>query len=162
METAAKQFVISEHTTKNGVHWDLMLEMHDYLWTWRLNVPPEKITDTPVSAEPIFDHSPRFLTYEGPVQNGTGRVKIADKGTCTLSTVIPTGTWPNGMRQCEAEEPIETASQSDSSSEQYQPECLTLNLLGTILKGTFTLSKTPDAPFWTLQLNPDKKLQYGN
>ena len=75
-----KQFVIQEHTTPEAVHWDLMLEMDDCLWTWRLNIPPAKIVNEPISAERIHDHPLRFLTYEGPVQNGTGHVKIADQG----------------------------------------------------------------------------------
>jgi len=140
MESSQKQFVIAEHTTPNGVHWDLMLEMDDCLWTWRLNVPPVEIKNKPISAERIHDHSLRFLTYEGPVQNNTGSVKIADKGTYTQS-VIPTETVPNGMRQCAAEEPIETASRSDSSYLSQMPlEFLIFELQGTILKGTFTFS----------------------
>ncbi len=75
-----KQFVIQQHTTPDGVHWDLMLEMDDTLWTWRLNTPPAEIGDEPVPAEHIHDHPLRFLTYEGPVQNGKGQVKIADCG----------------------------------------------------------------------------------
>ena len=81
---ATKQFVIQEHTTPNGVHWDLMLEMDDCLWTWRLNTPPAEIKDKPIPAERIHNHPLRFLTYEGPVQNNTGHVKIADKGAFTL------------------------------------------------------------------------------
>ena len=77
----AKQFVISEHTTPNGVHWDLMLEMDNTLWTWRLNVPPAEIKNKPILAERIHNHPLRFLTYEGPVQNNTGQVTIAEKGT---------------------------------------------------------------------------------
>ena len=80
MDSTQKQFVIQQHTTPDGVHWDLMLEMEDCLWTWRLNVPPAEIKDAAISAEPIFDHPLRFLTYEGPVQNGTARVKIIDRG----------------------------------------------------------------------------------
>ena len=38
-----KQFVVAEHTTPNGVHWDLMLEMDDCLWTWRLNTPGDSL-----------------------------------------------------------------------------------------------------------------------
>jgi hypothetical protein len=79
-----KQFVIQEHTTPDGVHWDLMLEMDDCLWTWRLNTPPAEIKDEPIPAERIADHDMRFLTYEGPVQNNTGHVKIVDKGTYTI------------------------------------------------------------------------------
>lgn len=84
MEDTPKQFVIQQHTTPNGVHWDLMLEMGECLWTWRLNVPPVKIKNKPITAERIHDHPLRFLTYEGPVQNNTGTVTIADKGTYLL------------------------------------------------------------------------------
>jgi hypothetical protein len=82
--TVKKQFVIQQHTTANGVHWDLMLETDGTLWTWRLNTPPAEIKNKPIDAERIADHPIRFLTYEGPVQSGTGRVTIADKGTYTL------------------------------------------------------------------------------
>ena len=78
--TVKKQFVIQQHTAPDGVHWDLMLEMDDCLWTWRLNTPPAEIKNEPVPAERIHDHPKRFLTYEGPVQNGTGQVTIADHG----------------------------------------------------------------------------------
>jgi hypothetical protein len=84
MNNAQKQFVIQQHTTPDGVHWDLMLEMEDTLWTWRLTVPPAEIGNEPVTAERIHDHPLRFLTYEGPVQNNTGRVKITDKGTYVI------------------------------------------------------------------------------
>jgi len=79
-----KQFVISRHTTPDGVHWDLMLDMDTVLWTWRLNSPPAEIKNEPITAKRIGDHSRRFLTYEGPVQNNTGQVKIADKGIYSL------------------------------------------------------------------------------
>ena len=90
MDNTARQFVISKHTTSNGVHWDLMLEMEDALWTWRLNSPPVEIGNDPICAERIGDHPLRFLTYEGPVQNGTGQVTIADKGTYALIEQIDT------------------------------------------------------------------------
>lgn len=79
-----KQFVISEHTTPDGVHWDLMLEMDDVLWTWRLNSLPEDLKNKPIPAERIHDHPLRFLTYEGPVQNGTGNVMITEKGSYNI------------------------------------------------------------------------------
>lgn len=79
-----RQFVIQQHTTPEGVHWDLMLEMNGCLWTWRLNVCPAEIGDKPIPAERIADHDLRFLTYEGPVQNNTGSVTIIDKGTFTM------------------------------------------------------------------------------
>ena len=126
-----KQFVIHEHTTPDGVHWDLMLEMDDCLWTWRLNTPPAEIKDEPIPAERIHDHPLRFLTYEGPVQNNAGQVTIADKGTYN---VIPTGSLPNEIRPCVTHEPIKPAPQSGSSL----PESLILQLHGNILNGTYT------------------------
>ena len=73
------QFVIQEHKTANGVHWDLMLENEAKLWTWRLEIHPARIHH-PIAAERIFDHPLKFLTYGGPVQNGTANVSIVDKG----------------------------------------------------------------------------------
>jgi hypothetical protein len=72
--------VIQEHSTPDGGHWDMMLQIEDTLWTWRLHHPPQHIQDTPIPAEKIADHPLRFLSYEGPVQNNTGSVKIIDKG----------------------------------------------------------------------------------
>ena len=124
MNNSQKQFVISEHTTPDDVHWDLMLQMDDVLWTWRLNIPPAEIKNEPISAKRIADHPLRFLTYEGPVQNNTGHVTIADHGPYQII------------------EQIENA--------------LVFKSQGTILKETFSLSKTPDTPLWTLQLHPDR------
>ncbi|MBN2511898.1 MAG: hypothetical protein JXB18_03060 [Sedimentisphaerales bacterium] len=73
-------FVIQQHTTPEGCHWDLMLQMGDVLWTWRMAVSPEQINTACLTIERIFDHPLRFLSYEGPVQNNTGTVKIADQG----------------------------------------------------------------------------------
>jgi len=66
-----KHFVIQRHSRAKDAHWDLMLEGDGVLLTWRLNVPPHKIS---------IDHPLRFLTYQGPVQNGTGCVRIVDGG----------------------------------------------------------------------------------
>ena len=75
------RYVVQKHTQADGVHWDLMLEDGEILRTWRLDIGPEDVLDRPAVADKIFDHSLRFLTYEGPVQNGTGTVEIADRGT---------------------------------------------------------------------------------
>jgi hypothetical protein len=78
------QFVIQKHCTPDGGHWDLMLQIENTLWTWRLHHPPEHIQDTPTAVEKIADHPLRFLTYEGPVQNDTATVKIEDHGSFKL------------------------------------------------------------------------------
>ena len=78
------RFVVQEHTTPDGVHWDLMLERAGILLTFRLGTPPQAVLRDPVEAVKIFDHPLRFLSYEGPVQKGTGRVRIIDQGNCNL------------------------------------------------------------------------------
>jgi hypothetical protein len=80
-----KRFVVQEHTTPDGAHWDLMLEKGDILATFRLEQPPRVALNCAVQAVKIFDHPLRFLTYEGPVQKGTGSVRIVDRGTCDLA-----------------------------------------------------------------------------
>ena len=80
------RFVIQKHSKGSDVHWDLMIELDNTLATWRLDTPPEKLTGNTAPAEKIFDHELRFLTYEGPVNNGKGTVCIADSGECRILT----------------------------------------------------------------------------
>ena len=61
-----------------------MIEDGDKLKTWRLDNPPEKLIIEKTKATPIFDHDKKFLTYQGPVNNGTGTVEIADEGICKI------------------------------------------------------------------------------
>lgn len=74
------RFVVQEHTTVEGVHWDLMLEQDGVLITFRLEREPAEVLAHEVRAVKIFDHPLRFLAYEGPVQKGTGKVRIVDSG----------------------------------------------------------------------------------
>jgi DNA ligase D-like protein (predicted 3'-phosphoesterase) len=74
------RFVVQEHTTPKGIHWDLMLEQDGVLITFRLEHEPPQCLAREVRAVKILDHPMRFLTYEGPVQKGTGRVRIFDRG----------------------------------------------------------------------------------
>ena len=80
METV-KKFVIQKHGAANGIHWDLMFEAGTVLETYRLELPPEKLSEQRNPAVKIFDHPLKFLTYEGSVNQGKGRVEIADAGT---------------------------------------------------------------------------------
>jgi len=57
-----------------------MFEAGCVLETYRLAASPTTSGDTHIPAERIFDHSVRFLTYEGSVNNGTGSVVMADSG----------------------------------------------------------------------------------
>ena len=79
------RFVVQEHTTPEGVHWDFMIERGDVLATFRLEQPTEAVLDHAVRVVRIFDHPLKFLTYEGPVQKGTGKVRLVDRGTCRES-----------------------------------------------------------------------------
>ncbi len=78
------RYVIQRHTRGNEVHWDFMLELEGSLKTWRIDVPPEELVQQSAKAQKIADHPLRFLTYEGPVNQGTGRVAIADSGVYTV------------------------------------------------------------------------------
>lgn len=79
-------FVIQKHSRPADTHWDLMLRSGETLITWRLDLPPEDLNNNTANAIKIADHPLRFLTYEGSVNNGTGSVKIAAKGTYELTT----------------------------------------------------------------------------
>ena len=83
MTSEIQEFVIQEHTTPEGVHWDLMLQSGEILLTFRLDGPPEKVLYQTVNAERIHDHPLKFLTYQGPVNQGRGRVKLTESGTYT-------------------------------------------------------------------------------
>ncbi len=76
------EFVILEHQREGEeTHWDLMLEVGDILKTFRLDIRPHSIGPGIAKAAPIFDHDRRFLTYEGPVNQGTGCVRRVDVGS---------------------------------------------------------------------------------
>jgi hypothetical protein len=81
----SKKFVAQKHRKESEhTHWDLMLESGGILETYRLSLPPEKWGKEAIEAVKIFDHPIKFLTYEGPVNKGKGRVDIADTGTYRL------------------------------------------------------------------------------
>lgn len=85
MESPTKtRFVIHKHTQGSDTHWDLMIEDGDKLKTWRLENPPEKLAGQRTKATPIFEHDKKFLTYQGPVNNGKGNVEIVDEGMCSI------------------------------------------------------------------------------
>jgi hypothetical protein len=84
MNNQEKRFVIHKHSTDGDTHWDLMLETENALQTFRLNLSPQQILQTPALAEKIHDHPLKFLTYQGPVQNGKASVKIVDSGTYNI------------------------------------------------------------------------------
>ena len=62
----------------------MMLERDGILETYRVAEPPEKWGKEAIEAVKIFDHPLKFLSYEGSVNEGKGRVEIADGGTYRL------------------------------------------------------------------------------
>ena len=78
------KFVIQKHTKTAEEHWDLMFEAGNVLQTYRLTLPPEKLSRQKTPATKIFAHPLKFLTYQGSVNGGKGSVKIADAGTYQL------------------------------------------------------------------------------
>jgi len=117
------RFVIQEHTTPEGVHWDLMIEKGEALTTFRLSQGPENVRGHAIEAVRIFDHALKFLTYEGPVQKGTGKVRIVERG---------------GYRLLDDKE-----------------DCMTLDLQGTLLQGSFTLTRLEGATWEFTPQRPD-------
>lgn len=61
-----------------------MLENGTVLETYRICLPPEDWGNKPAEAVKIFDHPLKFLSYQGRVNKGKGRVEIADCGTYRL------------------------------------------------------------------------------
>jgi len=81
MTQKINRFVIHQHSTAGQTHWDLMLESGDILQTYRLDKAPADIPHGPCDAVKIFDHPLKFLTYQGPVNKGKGKVRIVETGT---------------------------------------------------------------------------------
>jgi len=81
MSQENKKFVIQQHSTALGVHWDFMLELGDILQTYRLDKAPQQLIQNPANAVKIFDHPLKFLTYQGPVNKGRDSVCIIETGT---------------------------------------------------------------------------------
>ena len=73
------RFVVVEHDSPRGLHWDLMLQQGDVLLTWALPEPPQAARTIPAEALP--DHRLAYLDYEGPVSGGRGSVTRWDHGT---------------------------------------------------------------------------------
>jgi hypothetical protein len=77
-----QRFTISHHTgSKEGDHYDLMLEHGDTLKTWRLANTAFLV---PQVARQIKDHRKTYLDYEGEISGDRGRVKIWDTGSYSV------------------------------------------------------------------------------
>lgn len=72
------RFVVLEHDSPQGRHWDFMLEQEASLATWALPLPPDAAMEMPANRLP--DHRLAYLDYEGPVSGNRGSVSRWDQG----------------------------------------------------------------------------------
>lgn len=87
MAGEAMRFVVLRHETRDGVHWDLMLDRGAALATWRLAEAPSREREAAIAAERIGDHRREYLEYEGPVSGDRGTVRRYDEGVYRMTLV---------------------------------------------------------------------------
>lgn len=75
------EFVLLHHDGVALPHWDFMVRDADALLTWRLLRDP-LIHEVDIPAEPLGPHRLAYLSYEGPLSGGRGRVRRLDAGSC--------------------------------------------------------------------------------
>ena len=78
------RFVVLQHDSPRGLHWDFMLETGDVLATWALPVPPNCAVK--ITAESLPDHRLLYLDYEGVISGGRGSVMRWDWGTYEIQS----------------------------------------------------------------------------
>ena len=76
------RFVILQHDSPEGMHYDLMLEVGEVLRTWSLPEPPAAGLAIPCRL--LADHRLAYLDYEGPISAGRGSVTRWDSGMYQL------------------------------------------------------------------------------
>ncbi|MCL2745305.1 MAG: hypothetical protein FWE67_15795 [Planctomycetaceae bacterium] len=75
------QFVILEHQTENGTHWDLMFEEEPDAPLTTFSFPPQKIDEAGSlssfrsEARNLPPHRNEYLNYEGEISGKRGNVK---------------------------------------------------------------------------------------
>lgn len=85
--TGQARYVILEHASARGRHWDLMLESGPALRTWALSEAPA--AGRPVAAARLVDHRLAYLDHQGPVSGDRGSVARWDEGTYELVAETP-------------------------------------------------------------------------
>ncbi len=85
------QFVIHLHSGFGEEHYDLMLSYGNVLATWQLRESPLGMkAGQEIPALRLADHRIEYLTYQGPVSQGRGKVTMLDKGNYELVKQSPT------------------------------------------------------------------------
>ncbi len=85
---SARAFALLEHTTTDGVHWDLLIEVPDRpdLATWRLAASPLATSAATIPATALPPHRRIYLEYEGPISGDRGHVRRIAGGTLRAMT----------------------------------------------------------------------------
>lgn len=77
----AERFVILLHVGHGEDHYDLMLTDGDGLATWQMTTDPAGLSvGQSAPATKLADHRSEYLTYEGLVSGGRGRVSRVAEG----------------------------------------------------------------------------------
>ena len=85
MSNMEREFVLHTHSGYGPLHWDLMLEHGEALATWQLAASPARLPPGgSMPAKRLPDHRREYLSYEGPVSGGRGRVDRIDQGRYEL------------------------------------------------------------------------------
>ena len=79
-------FAVLHHIAIPEPHFDLLVQLPGaaLLLTWRIFTPPTDWPTHPPTATRMQDHRPLYMTYEGPISNGRGRVARVAAGTARL------------------------------------------------------------------------------
>jgi len=87
------RFVVHDHYSKgsSGHHWDLRIYYQGVLKSWAIPKHTLPKSGKPLRAVQVNDHPISWYKFEGEIKSGYGRgkVKIYDKGVCTLLTWQP-------------------------------------------------------------------------
>ncbi len=75
------RYVIHHHICEDE-HYDLMIEDNDSLKTWRIGQKDLSILidGHEIRGQKIKDHRKEYLSFEGQINSGKGRVEIFDSG----------------------------------------------------------------------------------
>ena len=78
-------YVVLHHTGHGEPHYDLMIGPSDGpLVTFRLSTWP---VVSRMTLDPLPDHRPHYLTYEGPISGDMGSVRRVEAGEALLADV---------------------------------------------------------------------------
>lgn len=144
------RFTISRHEgSKEGDHFDLMLEQGETLKTWRLDNTSFQM---PQAALQIKDHRKLYLDYEGDVSGGRGTVRIWETGSYLVDR------WDEShIRIAVAGRQLRTRLRLDRTEDSKEPTWTLLDAANVIRKNAsaflrdFSLDDAPTPELGSLR-----------